>query len=111
MLTLLTVHDVYEITPVQDTGGLAELMTLLCAERTTATHTLTTINDRGQVPRGRVHLVCISNQDGGSAGGGSTTVRCWRLRKATTNPTHPVQVGSISTRGMISSTNVGRSKG
>lgn len=54
MLTLLTVHDVYEITPVQDTGGLAELMTLLCAERTTATHTLTTINDRGQVPRGRV---------------------------------------------------------
>ena len=36
-LTLLTVNDVYEITPVQGKGGLAELMTLLRAERATAT--------------------------------------------------------------------------
>src|SRR6266851_548180 len=43
-LTLLTVNDVYEITPVQGTGGLAELMTLLQAERATATHHLTTVN-------------------------------------------------------------------
>jgi 2',3'-cyclic-nucleotide 2'-phosphodiesterase (5'-nucleotidase family) len=43
-LTLLTVNDVYEITPVQDKGGLAELMTLLRAERATATHHLTTVN-------------------------------------------------------------------
>jgi 5'-nucleotidase / UDP-sugar diphosphatase len=43
-LTLLTVNDVYEITPVQGTGGLAELMTLLRAERATATHHLTTVN-------------------------------------------------------------------
>jgi 2',3'-cyclic-nucleotide 2'-phosphodiesterase (5'-nucleotidase family) len=43
-LTLLTVNDVYEITPVQGKGGLAELMTLLRAERTTATHHLTTVN-------------------------------------------------------------------
>jgi hypothetical protein len=58
-----------------------------------------------------VHLVGLSNQEGGSAGGGSTTVSCWRLRKATTTATHPVQVGSISTTGRISSMNVGRSKG
>ena len=32
-LTLLTVNDVYEITPVQGKGGLAELMTLLRADR------------------------------------------------------------------------------
>src|SRR5215469_13336688 len=43
-LTLLTVNDVYEITPVQGKGGLAELMTLLRAERATATHHLTTVN-------------------------------------------------------------------
>src|SRR5262249_40320139 len=43
-LTLLTVNDVYEITPVQGQGGLAELMTLLRAERATATHHLTTVN-------------------------------------------------------------------
>ena len=43
-LTLLTVNDVYEITPVQGKGGLAELMTLLRAERDTATHHLTTVN-------------------------------------------------------------------
>jgi len=43
-LTLLTVNDVYEITPVQGTGGLAELMTLLQAERATAPHHLTTVN-------------------------------------------------------------------
>ena len=42
-LTLLTVNDVYEITPVQGKGGLAELMTLLRAERATATHHLTTV--------------------------------------------------------------------
>ena len=43
-LTLLTVNDIYEITPVQGKGGLAELMTLLRAERATATHHLTTVN-------------------------------------------------------------------
>jgi 5'-nucleotidase / UDP-sugar diphosphatase len=43
-LTLLTVNDVYEMTPVQGKGGLAELMTLLRAERATATHHLTTVN-------------------------------------------------------------------
>src|SRR5262244_869897 len=43
-LTLLTVNDVYEVTPVQGQGGLAELMTLLRAERATATHHLTTVN-------------------------------------------------------------------
>src|SRR6516165_8998225 len=43
-LTLLTVNDVYEITSVQGQGGLAELMTLLRAERATATHHLTTVN-------------------------------------------------------------------
>ena len=43
-LTLLTVNDVYEITPVQGKGGLAELMTLLRAERATASHHLTTVN-------------------------------------------------------------------
>jgi 2',3'-cyclic-nucleotide 2'-phosphodiesterase (5'-nucleotidase family) len=43
-LTILTVNDVYEIAPVQGRGGLAELMTLLKAERATATHHLTTIN-------------------------------------------------------------------
>jgi 5'-nucleotidase/UDP-sugar diphosphatase len=43
-LTLLTVNDVYEISPVQGKGGLAELMTLLRAERATATHHLTTVN-------------------------------------------------------------------
>ena len=43
-LTLLTVNDVYEITPVQGKGGLAELMTLLRAERATATHHFTTVN-------------------------------------------------------------------
>ena len=43
-LTLLTVNDVYEITPAQGKGGLAELMTLLRAERATATHHLTTVN-------------------------------------------------------------------
>src|SRR2546426_7582143 len=43
-LTLLTVNDVYEITPVQGRGGLAELMTLLRAERVTATHHLTAVN-------------------------------------------------------------------
>lgn len=43
-LTLLTVNDVYELTPVQGRGGLAELMTLLRAERANATHTLTTVN-------------------------------------------------------------------
>jgi 2',3'-cyclic-nucleotide 2'-phosphodiesterase (5'-nucleotidase family) len=37
-------NDVYEITPVQGKGGLAELMTLLRAERATATHHLTTVN-------------------------------------------------------------------
>src|SRR5215471_8165037 len=42
-LTLLTVNDVYEITPVQGKGGLAELMSLLRAERAT-THHLTTVN-------------------------------------------------------------------
>src|SRR5262249_35555425 len=43
-LTLLTVNDVYEIAPVQGQGGLAELMTLLRAERATATHHLMTVN-------------------------------------------------------------------
>src|SRR6266704_6148097 len=43
-LTLLTMNDVYEITPMQGQGGLAELMTLLRAERATATHHLTTVN-------------------------------------------------------------------
>jgi 2',3'-cyclic-nucleotide 2'-phosphodiesterase (5'-nucleotidase family) len=43
-LTLLSVNDVYEITPLQGKGGLAELMTLLRAERATATHHLTTVN-------------------------------------------------------------------
>ena len=43
-LTLLTVNDVYEITPVQGKGGLAELMTLLRAERATASQHLTTVS-------------------------------------------------------------------
>jgi 5'-nucleotidase / UDP-sugar diphosphatase len=43
-LTILTINDVYEIAPVQGRGGLAELMTLLKAERATATHHLTTVN-------------------------------------------------------------------
>jgi 2',3'-cyclic-nucleotide 2'-phosphodiesterase (5'-nucleotidase family) len=43
-LTLLTVNDVYELTPAQGRGGLAELMTLLRAERASATHTVTTLN-------------------------------------------------------------------
>src|SRR5215470_19678274 len=43
-LTLLTVNDVYEIAPVQGQGGLAELMTLLRAERATATHHLTAVS-------------------------------------------------------------------
>jgi 5'-nucleotidase/UDP-sugar diphosphatase len=43
-LTILTVNDVYEIAPVHGRGGLAELMTLLQAERATATHHLTTVN-------------------------------------------------------------------
>ncbi len=43
-LTLLTVNDVYDIAPAQGRGGLAELMTLLRAERATATHTVTTLN-------------------------------------------------------------------
>src|SRR6266851_7794748 len=43
-LTLLTVNDVYEVAPVQGQGGLAELLTLLRAERATATHHLTTVN-------------------------------------------------------------------
>lgn len=42
-LTLLAINDVYEIAPVHDQGGLAELMTLLQAERATATHHLTTV--------------------------------------------------------------------
>lgn len=44
VLTLLTVNDVYEIAPVRGRGGLAELMTLLKAERATAQHHLTTVN-------------------------------------------------------------------
>jgi 5'-nucleotidase/UDP-sugar diphosphatase len=43
-LTLLAINDVYEITPVHGSGGLAELMTLLQAERATATHHLTTLS-------------------------------------------------------------------
>jgi 2',3'-cyclic-nucleotide 2'-phosphodiesterase (5'-nucleotidase family) len=43
-LTLLTVNDVYEVAPVQGQGGLAELMTLLRAERATAAHHLTTVS-------------------------------------------------------------------
>jgi 5'-nucleotidase/UDP-sugar diphosphatase len=43
-LTLLAINDVYEITPVRGSGGLAELMTLLQAERATATHHLTTVS-------------------------------------------------------------------
>jgi len=43
-LTLLTVNDVYEVAPVQGQGGLAELMTLLRAERATASYHLTTVN-------------------------------------------------------------------
>jgi 2',3'-cyclic-nucleotide 2'-phosphodiesterase (5'-nucleotidase family) len=43
-LTLLTVNDVYELTPVQGWGGLAELMTMLKTERATATHHVTTVN-------------------------------------------------------------------
>src|SRR5712692_6023623 len=43
-LTLLTMNYVYAIPPVQGKGGLAELMTLLRAERATATHHLTTVN-------------------------------------------------------------------
>jgi 2',3'-cyclic-nucleotide 2'-phosphodiesterase (5'-nucleotidase family) len=43
-LTILTINDVYEIAPVQGRGGLAELMTLLKAERSSATHHLTAIN-------------------------------------------------------------------
>ncbi|MGE3539174.1 MAG: bifunctional UDP-sugar hydrolase/5'-nucleotidase [Candidatus Tectimicrobiota bacterium] len=43
-LTLLTINDVYELTPAQGQGGLAELYTLLQAERATATQHLTTVN-------------------------------------------------------------------
>jgi 2',3'-cyclic-nucleotide 2'-phosphodiesterase (5'-nucleotidase family) len=43
-LTILTINDVYEIAPVRGKGGLAELMTLLKAERATASHHLTTVN-------------------------------------------------------------------
>lgn len=43
-LTILTVNDVYEITPVQGQGGLAELQTLLNAERATASQHITTVN-------------------------------------------------------------------
>ena len=43
-LTILTINDVYEIAPVQGRGGLAELMTLLKAERAAATHHLTAVN-------------------------------------------------------------------
>jgi hypothetical protein len=43
-LTFLTVNDVYEITPVRGRGGLAELLTLLKAERATASYHLTTVN-------------------------------------------------------------------
>lgn len=43
-LTVLSVNDVYEITAVQGWGGMAELMTLLAAERATASHHLTTVN-------------------------------------------------------------------
>jgi 2',3'-cyclic-nucleotide 2'-phosphodiesterase (5'-nucleotidase family) len=42
--TLLTVNDVYELAPVKGHGGLAELMTLLNAERATTSHHLTTVN-------------------------------------------------------------------
>jgi 5'-nucleotidase/UDP-sugar diphosphatase len=42
--TVLTVNDVYEITPVRGRGGLAELQTLLKAERATARHHLTTVS-------------------------------------------------------------------
>jgi 5'-nucleotidase/UDP-sugar diphosphatase len=43
-LTLLAINDVYEIAPVHGDGGLAELMTLLQAERATATYHLTTVS-------------------------------------------------------------------
>jgi 2',3'-cyclic-nucleotide 2'-phosphodiesterase (5'-nucleotidase family) len=43
-LTMLTVNDVYELTPVEGWGGLAELMTMLKTERATATHHMTTVN-------------------------------------------------------------------
>jgi 2',3'-cyclic-nucleotide 2'-phosphodiesterase (5'-nucleotidase family) len=42
-LTVLHVNDVYEISPVEGRGGLAQLMTLLERERTRASHHLTTL--------------------------------------------------------------------
>ena len=41
-LTLLHVNDVYEISPKEGKGGLAELMTLLRAERARSPNTITT---------------------------------------------------------------------
>jgi 5'-nucleotidase/UDP-sugar diphosphatase len=43
-LTIFTINDVYEITPHQGYGGIAELMTLLKEERLHAEHYLTTVN-------------------------------------------------------------------
>ncbi len=42
-ITFLHINDVYEISPVKGQGGLAELMTLLEAERAASRHTVTTL--------------------------------------------------------------------
>ena len=42
-VTFLHVNDVYEISPKRGIGGLAELMTLLKAERAKAEHSVTTL--------------------------------------------------------------------
>lgn len=42
-ITFLHVNDVYEISPKDGTGGLAELMTLLKAERAASPHSITTL--------------------------------------------------------------------
>lgn len=42
-VTLLHVNDVYQITPVDGQGGLAELMTLLRRERAATQHSITTV--------------------------------------------------------------------
>ena len=44
VLTIFTINDIYEITPRNGYGGVAELMTILRKERERADHYLTTVN-------------------------------------------------------------------
>ncbi len=55
-------------------------------------------------------MVAMQNHHSRSSGiGGGGIWRCSRFRKAITAMTHAVQVGSMSTTGKISATNVGSS--